>query len=1279
MTTPKQQLREILTVYLSNKQNDMEVEAKFGKIKPISRSDFDNIAKYILSKGWKIRQDEYMLRIGQEDMRGEIKGIHNISEYCRTDSIKDANGEMIDITFMEKAYYKKEKTYYPVDFDDFNFRVSMHSEKEKRDVDANGWADKKKTFRFIRRNKFVHEDYPFVVDMSIVKTSKKQGKDYVPEYKFKDSGVVESLETYEVEIEMLNDKVDELGMDVDVLEHRFKQAITHVLSGLQGTAYPISYTEQKKVLDEYMNILWEKQNKPHVIQSRHFVGPSSLTLQMQNIRSIEEDSALPNIRSNYTVTDKADGDRKLLYISSTGKLYFIDTNMNVQSTGSKTDNKEVYNTVLDGEHILHNKKGQYINLYAAFDIYYLNKKDVRMLEFVLDTTECRLSLLTKCVNSLDVKSVINEKSVVRIETKRFLMETEKQNIFNSCMHVLQKQKEDLLEYEIDGLIFTPKLLGVGSDKVGATVKPSKTTWVHSFKWKPAEFNTIDFLITTKKTASGQEEVGNIFKDGTNVNSATQLTQYKTLTLRVGFDERKHGYINPYQSLIDDELPKPEDEKYKPVRFYPTNPSDNDAGLCKVLLHDKDGKKLMMTEENEIIEDNMIVEFRYDLTKDKGWRWVPLRVRYDKTEDFRKTGNNFGNAYHVANSNWQSIHNPITEEMITTGNNIGEELGDDDVYYNKVSSTTQTRALRDFHNLFVKKKLIMDVSKPNDTLIDLAVGKGGDFPKWIAAKLSFVFGVDLAKDNIHNRLDGACARYLNHKKRYNKMPGALFVVGNSSINIRNTDAVITEKDKQITRAVFGEGAKDAKLLGKGVYDRYGVAKYGFNICSIQFAIHYMFESHNVLTQFIRNVSETTAIGGYFIGTCYDGNLLFNMLKKIKKGERINVSHENEKIWEVTKQYDDEEYVSDPTCIGYGIDVFQETINKTFREYLVNFDYLVRVMENAGFILAEKEDLKDMNMPSGSGLFVELYNNMTEELKQKRYSSNKYGQALNMTEEEKKISFLNRYFIFKKIRDVDHTSYDAEVEEEEKEEEKDEEIQDKKEEVKDEKKDEKKEEKKKEEKTPPKIKVIEKPAIIEGYKTPVRKSKIEYREYKTGDDVVKITPTAVKPYYKLSNLALIKDGIEDEEKRYLSVEALFNSKKFIPSDQPRFTDKGDIGTQEGFKLLFKDAEKKQTLWMKKDNIGILARMVTNPKTTKQLGLTPDKNFVSDDELWLGMLRKKFENKEFKDALLKTGNKYLLEHDKTAKDGTSYWSGNVVDGKLHGNNQMGKYLMKIREELS
>ena len=68
--------------------------------------------------------------------------------------------------------------------------------------------------------------------------------------------------------------------------------------------------------------------------------------------------------------------------------------------------------------------------------------------------------------------------------------------------------------------------------------------------------------------------------------------------------------------------------------------------------------------------------------------------------------NFGNAYHVANSNWHSIHNPITETIITSGENIPYQLGDDDIYYNKIiDKGSETRALRDFHNLFVKNILI----------------------------------------------------------------------------------------------------------------------------------------------------------------------------------------------------------------------------------------------------------------------------------------------------------------------------------------------------------------------------------------------------------------------------------------------------------------------------------------------------------------------------------------------------------------------------------------------
>ena len=60
-------------------------------------------------------------------------------------------------------------------------------------------------------------------------------------------------------------------------------------------------------------------------------------------------------------------------------------------------------------------------------------------------------------------------------------------------------------------------------------------------------------------------------------------------------------------------------------------------------------------------------------------------------------------------------------------------------------------------------------------------------------------------------------------------------------------------------------------------------------------------------------------------------------------------------------------------------------------------------------------------------------MEQESRSDKYK-NMYGNALNMSDEEKTISFLNRYFIFKKIRNIDSesikTQYREELTEEEK---------------------------------------------------------------------------------------------------------------------------------------------------------------------------------------------------------------------------------------------------------
>jgi hypothetical protein len=340
---------------------------------------------------------------------------------------------------------------------------------------------------------------------------------------------------------------------------------------------------------------------------------------------------------------------------------------------------------------------------------------------------------------------------------------------------------------------------------------------------------------------------------------------------------------------------------------------------------------------------------------------------------------------------------------------------------------KTQALKNFHNLYVKKKLIKSVSKQGDTLIDYACGKAGDLAKWIESRLSFVFGIDISKDNLENRIDGACTRFLNAKKENKHTPYALFVNGNSAYNIKNGSAMRNDRAKQTTLAVFGNGPKDADKLGKGVIRQYGVGEDGFNISSCQFAIHYFFENPDTLQGFMRNIAECTKLNGYFIGTAYDGKNVFNMLKKTKTGESLQIIDDGKKIWEVKKNYGSDNFEDDSSCIGYKIDVYQESINQLIPEYLVNFDYLSRVMEAYGFKIITREEAEEIGLPDGSGLFGELFMNMLEEIKKNKYAARNYGDAPNMSKFERKISELNRYFVYKKIREVNTEKVELEFSE------------------------------------------------------------------------------------------------------------------------------------------------------------------------------------------------------------------------------------------------------------
>ena len=1084
--------------HVFNSMTTHELEVRFGTkgIKKLIRSDYDNVIKKLKSLNFNCINESgiYTLKIQNEfldknrgvfelsNIRTEINGLNNIQEYCKSNDVFELVKKNTDIVFTRKNNVlngKKEKIR-PVNFDDFNFRVSyqteekMSSNKGSIPFIISNWRTSKKTFRFLNRVSFTHELYPIIVDISIVKHSDIVDGVAQKYYTTDDAGVFDKPESYEIELEIDNKRIGPGTKfnNYNIILESLRNVIKIVLGGLQGTNFPVSYPEQRQVLESYMKMLHtDNYNPKKPVWSSDFIGPSSFTLQLENISPINDNSVIPNVRKDFVVTDKADGDRHLLYVNDTGKIYLINTNMKVIFTGAKTNNEETFNSLIDGELISHDKDGKFINLYAAFDIYYKNKIDFRKHPFMpnldrekdkeksrsrKDEKDARYLILKSFIEHIDIVSILQQNadenqpdfksliqkvkksisnSPLRIMCKKFYPEnfnSTTSNIFDGCNTILSKVRNELFEYNTDGLIFTHAFYGVGANAINECGPLSKITWDYSFKWKPPQYNTVDFLVTTVKNKDNSDVVKNLFEDGLTASASIQLNSYKQVQLRCSFNEKRHGFINPCQDVIDDKLPDytnnddKSDRESKPVQFYPTNPYDPTAGICNIMLKDDgNNNKQMFSEEGEMIDDNTIVEFSYDLDGEQGWRWKPLRVRYDKTTEMRQGAQQFGNAYHVANDNWKSIHNPVTENMISSGMNIPELVVDEDVYYNVKSRDFKTEGLKNFHNLYVKKLLIKCVSKQGDTLIDFACGKAGDLPKWIAARLAFVFGVDISKDNLENRLDGACARFLKARRQNKNMPYALFVNGNSAFNIKNGSAMLNDKAIQITNAVFGNGTKDSDKIGKGVARQYGKGADGFNVSSCQFALHYFWETPTTLQGFMRNLSECTKLNGYFIGTAYDGKEIFKLLKKKEAGENVQIIDDGKKIWEIVKGYKADTFEDDSSSIGYRIDVYQESINQLLPEFLVNFDYLNRIMEDYGFKLVDVDEAQNLGLPSASGLFSDLFMAMIEEIKRNKYRENDLGNAAKMSEFEKKISFLNRYFVYKKVRHVNESKIEIEL--------------------------------------------------------------------------------------------------------------------------------------------------------------------------------------------------------------------------------------------------------------
>lgn len=906
---------EDITKKIARHWKPSEIEVEVGLMFGITQTQFRRCLQYMLSIGDYHKEHDEVLDINVQKYRYSVSGRANISVFCKNEMTPGLT------TVITKEKLEK------IDIPEYGCRLRISKETNVESPPPLV-ANSDKTYRLKKRYSVYFDGGKYVVDFTIVKTGSGKVFSKTP---FKPA-------EYEIEVEYKGGPSSpSIGSLLDYVEE--------VLKNVRDEVHVCKLSDRGSVVKEYLDIIAEHvpfnindalvKSNPRKV----FIGPQPVTLESNSIADLAS--------GEYSVTEKADGQRYLLYINGKGAVYLVNNRMEVKCTMwtcldfSKSILDCECTTLVNGEiHIL------------VFDCYF-SKGKVVFTKGLLERLDEAAKVVAGCSGNKT-----SGYSIIRC--KKFYSG----DVFSGAKEILKKTE---FPYTTDGLIFTPLNMPA----------PLGGTWLKVWKWKPPQDNTIDFLV--------------MFQRHDNGSNVLSVDGQKTLLLYVGsvsvgakeyFEKTARGYVAKL--------------------FTPSNAGDyttwkTEADRC--------------TNNEEIIHGS-VVEFMFDLEVKK---WIPLRVRHDKTAESQGGKNITANSMQNADAVWNTIVNPISEATIMGLVQVpAVKANVDDRYYARDVERDQSLTLPmvTFHNFWVKNKsLIARFNGKCSSLLDLACGKGGDLSKWIFGNFTTVLGVDIFVDNI-NSVDGVYKRLGDWTTRMQPKSKYAFLPLDSSRFI-DEDAISDIKDdymRQLGRVIWGFDKQPPNNLKHLA----GMAKDKFDVVSVQFALHYFFESEAKLTGFIKNVDAHLKNGGFFIGTCFDGSAIADMMagSDIKKGTK-----NGKLIWSIKKLYD--KY--DSNKLGQQIEVYVETINKHHVESLVNYNLLVARLAKYNIHPLTQKECAEYGFSESMSRFGNLFNRMVDENKsiiEKRddpkYKDNNIIKAFKMSEceDERTFSFLNMAFVFRK---------------------------------------------------------------------------------------------------------------------------------------------------------------------------------------------------------------------------------------------------------------------------
>jgi len=917
-------LRQLVTLSQKDPHAELEVKVLAGLIQ--TKDVADRIAKSIegVASG-SVTEEHRASFIYADGLRVNVIGPENIYKVCTTSSFRG-----VPLSVERKRKYfdlpQSSKTISDmIDLPDLKLRFTLRHEEPLRKDFSGAPMDPTSHLRILHRKSWRSADGLLRFDLSQVKTKQKAHRTF--------HDVLKQTPSYELEVEV----IDKKALPATVVESLLRN-VEVLLGAYQQSPFLLTESELQRYRMEFE------------ASKTRFINP--VTMERRHLRSDRPH----NVLSGYTVTNKADGERSFIVVAADKRVIRITPSGKITWTGMTSKKDTHIGDILDGEYLVD------ANLFCIFDVYAFRGKSTMRLPLMTtdeDVASNPLKSRLGCANQFidDIRADFTTKFSplpFRIQTKMFLA-----GDGEAMEQAIQTMLNTRFEYHTDGLIFTPKTSPVAPipDRKG-------DTWLRVYKWKPADQNSIDFLVRYKPGDAYDPVLKQAIVKGTLYVSRSPGTDlvYPCETIT-------GEYVPP--TLPADIQVMSETQDRVPSPFQPSNPRAPDASEIYLRLNNR-GVPVDETETR--IEDNTIIECVRDV--DHG-RWKVLRTRYDKTHQYRVLGRpQFGNDINVAGQIWTNIHNPVTEEMIRSlVSSPPDDTFEDDLYY-RDALESRDRVLKDvysFHNK-IKERLYQSSIERDNTLLELAVGRGGDMHKWRKTKPSRVVGIELSASNLESPKQGACVRYIQESKK-SKLPPVLFIQADM------TQPLLSQENRYLKMLDKREPAPTPFLEGFA-----GLTE--FDVISCQFAMHYACESEETFRTFVGNLTRHGK--GIFFGTCMDGAAVYSLLM----GRQTHIFRADSRaggaqvFGEMTKSYEDG--VGWTEDFGKAVVVKLESFEKAQTEYLVPFAKVTEILKENGYALV------------GSSMFSDEYAEQSEFV---------------FSADHQAFSFLHRTFVFKRVERVE----------------------------------------------------------------------------------------------------------------------------------------------------------------------------------------------------------------------------------------------------------------------